>query len=202
MDKEIEELLPFYVNGTLNDAETARVEEKLAHDPDLQKELEFLRALHRNIKNTDIEQNAPGELGLKRLQKSIRDEAAQSNMRPSAARQPSSRWRIAAIAACALLFLQTAVTLPMWKDNDILTAASGTFSTVPAGQIVEITFVPTAREENIRALLLSIDATIIEGPSALGLYKLSIAKDIDGAVLKLKSRKNLIETVELNNRFN
>ena len=45
--RRIEELLPFYLNGTLNDDERAEVEAALAEDKTLRWELEFLEGVQK-----------------------------------------------------------------------------------------------------------------------------------------------------------
>jgi len=103
-----------------------------------------------------------------------------------------------AFAACLLLVVQTAVTTSQWHQNDDLNAAGGS-SIFLTGKIISVTFVPEAREENIRGLLLSVDARIVDGPSALGIYKLAVTRDIDEVTKKLLAHKNLIETAQPEN---
>ncbi len=202
MKKDIEELLPFYVNGTLSKEERLQVTEALEDDPSLEDEIAFLEKLREEIQEQSMEYSS-GELGLKRLQKSIADEALQKDpialSRSKITKEQNWGWRAAAIAACFLLMMQTVVMLPMWKDSD-LGAAGGKVLLQSSGKIISVTFVPDAREENIRNLLLTLDATIVDGPSALGVYKLSIPKDAESAVEKLRAHKTLVETADIEGR--
>jgi anti-sigma-K factor RskA len=162
MSKEIEELLPFYVNNTLSAAEHKLVEDALAQDPELRSELELLQHLQSDMKALELEQS-PGELGLKRLQKSLQEETA-SLSRPAA--NDNSRnvmWRIGAVAACMLLALQTAIYVPDWGGDD-LDAAGGAI-VQPHGVLYSITFAPDAREETIRSLMLSLNARFVDEAS-------------------------------------
>lgn len=193
MNKEIEELLPFYVNGTLEADEKAKVEQAIKDNPSLKSEIEFLEKLRNEVKVQQTE-DSPGELGLKRLQKSLREEKQKeaSNTTPGTS---GWGWRVASIAACMLLVIQTIVLLPKWQSDDLTAAGGGQIIHV-GGQIISITFVPDAREENIRNLLLTVDANIVDGPSALGVYKIVIKKDVQLIIDKLKAHKNLIESVQ------
>ncbi len=193
MSREIEELLPFYVNNTLSTAEHKLVEDALAQDPELRSELELLKRLQSDMKALEFEQS-PGELGLKRLQKNLRDETA-SISRPVA--NDNSRnimWRVGAVAACMLLALQTAIYVPNWESDD-LDAAGGAVMQ-PHGVLYSITFAPDAREDTIRTLMLSLNARFVDGPSALGVYRITVPGDQSEVLKKLKARTNLIETVQ------
>ncbi|MBX2833394.1 MAG: hypothetical protein KTR28_00315 [Micavibrio sp.] len=198
MSKDIHELLPFYVNGSLEGKEKTLVEKAIQDNPSLEKEIKFLKQLRSEVQAQEFE-NSPGELGLKRLQKAIAEEKLKNDPIARAeskiSREQNWGWRAAAIAACLLLMLQTIVTFPMLQNSD-LTAASGPQIFHADGRVVNVTFAPDAQEENIRNLLLAVDASIVDGPSALGIYKLSIPKNLDATIEKLRAHKNLIESVD------
>lgn len=198
MTTPIQELLPFYVNATLEGEDKARIEQAIKDDPFLQDEIELLTKLRGEIQGQQFE-NSPGELGLKRLQKSIEAENLKNDpvarARSKITKEQNWHWRAAAIAACLLLMLQTIVTYSVWQSGD-LSAAGGNQIMQVSGPILSVTFVPSAREDNIRRLLLTVEATIIDGPSALGVYKISVPKDAQAALDKLRAHKNLIETAD------
>jgi len=201
MIREIEELLPFYVNGTLEGEELLLVENAVRDNPDLQEEVALLKRLQAEMCELPVE-NSPGELGLRRLQNALsqdRQGARMSTGKTSNVKSISRMsWRAVAIAACVLLIVQTIALLPQWvtdSGEDNLIAAGGSSVIAPYGRILTITFVPDAREENIRQMLLSVGARIVDGPSALGVYKLSVATNDATVVKKLKARRNLVESV-------
>ncbi|MEH6633030.1 MAG: hypothetical protein V7776_19605 [Halopseudomonas aestusnigri] len=199
MTKNIEELLPFYVNGSLEGDELKAVKKAISEDKALQDECTFLQSLIDEVHNQGIE-NSPGEFGLKRLQRDLSKakigEAKAVPKNDNIVTFGTSRWRIAAIAACVVLLVQSVYVLPQWQNNDDLIAASGGNITQVRGPIISITFVPEAQEENIRELLLAVDARIVDGPSALGVYKLSVSKNPETVISKLLAHKNLVETVQ------
>lgn len=200
MTKNVEELLPFYANGTLNEQETRQAEAALKKNPSLKKELAYLRELREALRSVPHE-NSPGEHGLKRLQKAIKAENAEhpaiATARNKIAKEQNLFWPVIAVAACFLLLLQTVyIAAPRPSPSEELTAAGGSHSALAGKTVLNVTFVPDAREENIRRLLLSLEAQIVEGPSALGLYKVAVPKKAENILEKLRAHKNLIETAD------
>ena len=63
----------------------------------------------------------------------------------------------------------------------------------PLGQTAElqVVFTPDATEAEIRTLLFEAGATIVDGPSALGVYRLD-AEDPDAALEALQARADLV----------
>jgi len=196
MKKEIEELLPFYVNGTLKGEELETVKNALAEDEALRDECAFLKSMRDEVQNQDLGAS-PGEFGLKRLQRDlVKERTAETQKIPQNDNVKSGIWRIATIAACIMLLVQTAYVVPLWQENNDLVAASGGNVAHIRGPVLSVTFVPEAQEENIRELLLAVDARIVDGPSALGVYKLAVPKDPEAVISKLRAHKNLVETVQ------
>ncbi len=203
MTEDIQQLLPFYVNGSLEGDEKALVEAALKENPSLQGEVAFLEKLRDEVKAQDGERS-PGEFGLKRLQKSMAEDRLKNDPIARAEskipKEQNRLWKGVAAAACLMLLLQSAVIFR--SDPGDLTAAGGPAMTRTAGHIIDVTFAPTAREENIRALLLGVEAVIVDGPSALGVYRLSVPKDPEAALEKLRAHKNLVESAGLSGRRN
>lgn len=196
MNNEIEQLLPFYVNGTLSRAEQERVEGALLANPELREELDILSKLQTEMKAMELAQS-PGELGLKRLQKSFRTETSVDTSKNTAANDNSVKvgWKFAAVAACLLLVVQTLVFVPEWnEDRDLISAGGSVIQ--PHGRLYSVTFAPDAREEDIRALMLSINGRFVDGPSALGVYRLSVPGVQDDVLKKLNARLNIVESAQ------
>lgn len=197
--KQIEQLLPFYVNESLEDEEIKIVEEALTADKELLEEVLFLQDLQNQVKQPHRD-SSPGELGLKRLQKQLK-ENQQYSQRPvrdnksNPIEQKLNRWRYMALAACLLLVVQTVLIIEP-QDFDSFKAASGQIANQNEGKIISVTFVPGAKELLIRNLLLEVNASITNGPSALGIYRLSIPGDFQLSLNKLKSHADLIESIQ------
>ena len=152
MSKNIMELLPFYVNGTLEGKERDKVEQAIIDDPSLKDELHYLEGLRREVKAYEIE-SSPGELGLKRLQKSLEEEKLKSDpiarARSKISGEQNRTWRMIAVAACVLLMIQTIIVAPHWMQNGTLVAAGG-----QSEAEISVTFAPDATESDILGLYL------------------------------------------------
>lgn len=179
---EIELLLPFYINGTLSDEEKAMVEAALQANPALKEELQFLQNLQSQLKDKTDDEHSPGKMGLKRLQKTIKQQ-----QKGNAAR----RWRYTAIAASLLLAAQTSLIV-LTSGPDIYTQAG---SQQPAGLIM-VTFAPDTTESQLREFLLNNHLLIVEGPSALGIYKLTAQGDLS-LTLKNLNQATIVESAQV-----
>lgn len=194
--EEIEALLPFHVNGTLEGEEAAAVEAALAADPQLRDEVEALAAIRDTMQEDDG--FSPGEIGLARLVRTIEAEAeaeaaavaaaeeaarraeaeaqaaaaeaarqAEARARPKAPLVRPAVWRIAAALLLAVALAQGAL-LTMRGDQPGYQLAG------QAEADFTVAFSPGVTEPQMRLLLLDAGVEIVGGPSALGLYSLAV----------------------------
>lgn len=154
---EIEALLPFHVNGTLDGAERGEVEAAIAADPDLAAQVAALTAVRATLRAEPVQ--GPGEFGLARLMREIDRETA-----TPAPTGVSGLWRIAAVVALTLALGQLAWTVTR-EAPPAVTLAGG------EAEGLLVAFAPGTTEAELRALLLDLDLLIVEGPSALGFYR-------------------------------
>ncbi|MFT5485255.1 MAG: hypothetical protein ACI9JL_003910 [Paracoccaceae bacterium] len=211
--EEIERLLPFYINGTLDAAERQLVDDARASDDAIEREITFLETVRDGIRadNRD-ETNSPGEFGLKRLEREIRaagaaaegspalqpandSQARNENVRPIFSQR--SGWRPMALAASLALVIGfgAANLVPLSGTSDDYQAAGGGTISV-AGPVIQISFVPTTTERAIRAVLQQNKLSIVSGPSALGIYRVVIrggsAADVKKTIASLTARRDVI----------
>lgn len=156
-DPEIEALLPWYLNGTLAAEERAQVEAYLAERPEAAEELALLQRMRSEVRAQ--QPGGPGELGLRRLLKSVRAE-----------RREPARWRWAAAAAVLVVLVQSGIIAQLYQRDEAFRPLSGP----AAGDLYQIRFHPDATEAALRELLLDADAVIVDGPSASGIYRLRL----------------------------
>lgn len=169
-DRALLELLPWYLNGTLAGAELAAVEALLLRSAEAREELEVLRRLAAAVR--EQEQDAPPfELGWARLQRSLQQEA-----RPAPRRD---WWKPGLAAAAALVVaLQLGILMrPAQVDSDWQLQSGGSEQVLSGGYRVQLRFVEHAQWQQIRALLLELDAVLVDGPSALGVVQVHVPAD-------------------------
>jgi anti-sigma factor RsiW len=190
VNTEIEALLPFYVNGTLRGDERASVEAALDDDARLRDEVEALGHIRQSMRDIDMG-HTPGEFGLARLMRDI-DRAAPARQPVVRSRPALLPWGLAAAAAIALV----AVGLGRFgfEESAPYTQASGgadeTFLT--------LAFQPEASQAQVSDLLLEYGLVIVDGPSAIGLYRVDPGQGRDVAALaaELRDREEVIESVD------
>lgn len=165
--QDIIENLPFLANETLTGAERAEVEAAVAESADLRAELEALCALRRTLQ--DEEATSPGEFGLARLMRSVAAEA------PAPASQARPwLWQAAAAVLLAVVLGQGFLMTRQPEPGGYQLAGA------PAPDFV-VAVQPDAAESGLRALLHEAGVEITAGPSALGLYELSLTGDVAAA---------------------
>ncbi|HPF58303.1 MAG TPA: hypothetical protein P5149_13095 [Candidatus Competibacteraceae bacterium] len=214
--RDIEELLPWYVNGTLDPAETAAVEQYLAQYPARRAELEQCRALAGMIEAHDPPAWQPAPEGFDRLMAEVnRWEAAPvstpAQIAPSLWQQvlewlwhtpPPVRWTLA-VESLAIAVLVLAVLLPatMPAGPGYETLSNGEAPANAAGWQVRVVFDDRMSIGELQTLLRSITGHIAAGPTALGVYTVTIPSGeppegaLDRAVTTLRAhpRVRLVE---------
>jgi len=188
MDSKFLELLPWYANGTLTDADRAWVEELLSNDPRAAAELAWYQSLQQRVR-ADVP-DVPDEIGLARTLQRIRTEAAATQAvaapRPALARAPLRGPTIAervrewfegmrltpAFAMAALVIVvQAGVIFNLaGGDNEFEQIRAMPSSVTDGGQLFRVAFKPQASETDMRMLLVSVQGNIESGPGQLGDY--------------------------------
>jgi len=190
-DKYIIELLPWYINDTLDEEENRMVAEALERDDEIKKEFELLKSISTALKDEEIQ--TPGEMGFARLKRSMKT-TDQSEATPEQTGSNVTRWKFAAIAASLLLVAQASFMLNQ-TDEQQYYRPLGSENILQDSML--ITFSPDATESQIRNVLLKSQAVIIDGPSAAGTYRVrSSAQDKSTTIEKLESYKDVISHVQ------
>jgi hypothetical protein len=209
MKSRFDELLPFYVNGSLSDADRAWVDAYLHEHPAALAELNWYRSLQ-----TKLREDVPAvssEVGMERALRRIRTEgpAPQSARRAAAPSLlerlrdwlstivPQPMLRPAFAGALAVVALQTAVIVQLVIERDDessqLRAIQG--SVVDKGPYLKVNFKADAREADIRMLLVEVHGSLAAGPGQLGDYYVRIPEPQLAAVTDRLKASGIVDGV-------
>lgn len=193
VESSVAELLPFWVNGTLAADEAVTVAAAVAADPALAAEADFLRALHSRMQAEDAGYS-PGALGLARLKRSMAAPVVDAPPRGVSLRVVAA----AAVVAAIVGFAANEGVRPRTGNEspaEYVQASGGDDASLTVG------FQGAATAQAISDFLLSEGVIILDGPSAIGLYRLAPvdAATVDLAALaeRLQGRADLFDVVDL-----
>jgi anti-sigma-K factor RskA len=202
-DEDLDLLLPWYVNDTLEAEERRQVEAYLERSSHARDEVALLRALRQQVKDEQIE-NSPGEFGLQRLKREIK----QAGPQPGSADKMAGRtvtvasfWRPLAVAACLAVVIQAGVMISLTggPGSDVETASGNAGLAAP---VLQVTFASDATELEIREVLQSAGASIADGPTALGIYNLRLVDagttTVEEALATLRASGDVVTFAERN----
>jgi len=171
------ELLPFFVNGTLNEADNIFVDAYLVQHPEAQTEVNFTQALRITVKSVGSERNE--NAGLERLLKDIHQTRKIS--KPSLL----ERWQIqcrdcgftpAFVAMSVIVIIQSVVLIERWQQDQTL-FSTATFRSIPeatAPAHIKVIINPNANFGDLVILLRQTGCHIVSGPSESGELWLSV----------------------------
>jgi anti-sigma factor RsiW len=210
--EEIEMLLPWYVTGRLDADDLARVERYLAAHPEVGRQLDLVRAEREQSVAANEALGAPSAGATARLMASLAaarpawaaQRAVQGVLRQvgglfTAPTAGAVRW--AAVAAAVLVAVQ-AVTIAT-----LLNERAGVYRTASGGQAADdgitvlVVFADEARAPAIAALLAELDASIVDGPRAGGVYKVRLRTEDrsqparEALVRRLAERRDVVRAV-------
>ena len=189
--QEIWELLPWYVNGTLNIQEFQRVEAHLALCADCQGELARCRSLATVVRTADDVAWEPSPAHLARLMARIEAAEASASAAPGwwqrlqdawrngrrilHSTPPVMRWAFA--VQCALVLLLAGGLLWQRPGQPTLyaTLSDATQEPASANQHIRLVFMEDITERELRLLLTRVSGTITSGPSSAGAYTIGIS---------------------------
>lgn len=164
-----EDELLAHVRGVSTPEQAARIEAAAVRDPALSAELALMYRLKGALGQATEGPDAR-DFGWKRLETEIGRTAA----RPKSPRAPI--WRMAAMLLGAVVLAEGAYIAFAPSEAPLYR----TVTEDAEGAVLGIAFAPAATAGEIEALLRDVSARIVDGPSAIGLYR--VAFDDDAAL--------------------
>ncbi len=186
--QELNELLPFFANGTLHKVERARVEEHLGTCFICRAELAHEYELIQRFVTSDSAQCVAGD-GFARVMVRVRRDIAR-DLVTSTSRKP--RWRGRGLALAAAL---AGIVFGITQMYSSTKAGGQSFHTLShdSGQtvgtdIVYVVFRPAAAETTIEAALSAVDGDVVSGPNRDKVLTVRVPPaSVAAAVNKLKA---------------
>jgi len=197
MNERFEELLPWYVNGTLGEADRAWFEQHLAEHPEAREELAWHQALQAQVR-----QDVPAvahTVGLARTLHLIRGD------RPTLAERVTGFFASLgmrpglALAGVALMAVQGGLIYQLLPPADDDTVPIRTVNPTPGttGPLLTLHFAPGAREVDIRLALVAVQGNLTAGPSPQGDYTVQVPPGTEAASVEQLQSNRAVSSVAL-----
>lgn len=197
MNERFEELLPWYVNGSLGADDKAFVEAYLEQHPDARGELDWYRSLQRRV-----QENAPAvpaTIGLAKAMRLIQGDRPTFSERMSAFFGNMGLRPAYALAGLAVVAVQSGVILQMLGDArenaEEIRALHAV--RVEEGPMLKISFAPDAKESDIRMLVMQLRGELAGGPGQLGDYYLRVPSGSEAEALKRAQAAPIVQAAAL-----
>ena len=169
---EVQELLPWFVNGTLASDAVERVEAHISECAECRSDVDAERRLARGIASLPLDSDS----GWEAMERRLAPDSA------PAIRPPSGMWRkrvplgwavaspFAAAAAVALVFVNASPVRPVQQQE--YRALASADMTQSANLVVQ--FAPDTRARDIQSTLVAVNARLVDGPTDTGAYMLRV----------------------------
>ena len=210
MKPHFDELLPFYVNGTLPAADREWVDNYLREHPTSRAELQWYESLQTRLR--DDVPAVSSEIGLERALQRIRTEGpkpalARRAAAPTALERlrdwfasivPQTVLRPAFAGALAVVALQAAVIATLVIERDESSELRAIQPTVvDKGPYLKVNFKADAREADIRMLLVEVHGSLAAGPGQLGDYYVRVPESQVAATSQKLATSDIVDAVSV-----
>ena len=171
------EILPWYVNGTLRGPERASVVGHLEGCLTCRRELELLQALQGALRAPASDRRC--EDALRRL-----------HVRMATRTTGSPPWATAAVLALvvglvATLSDNTEASVAWLRNTGLSMMSQSHVADSSTGSVrAHLVFYDNITERQLRALLLSVGADLIEGPTPQGVYTVAFTRTVDAQEIR------------------
>jgi hypothetical protein len=208
---ELEALLPWYAAGTLRRRDRQRIEEALRSDADLARQVDLVREEFSETIHFNETLGAPPPRVLDRLMASIDAETDAARKRAPGA---VAGWLTGFFAnlsprtmAVAASFAMLAISLQAFMLVDIFTKPQNEISGYGLsvehrnGTFAMVRFARQASAGEITNFLQNYQATLVDGPTPGGLYRVrlamtSLAKEELAHIVQRMRKERIVETAE------
>jgi anti-sigma factor RsiW len=185
---EADRLLPWYINGTLDEGERVQVEQHLAECAQCQREATWLRTLQNGFAEQALKDHtfSTGRRPRRKAETPVSARSAWSTQRRR------GRWLswLAGVQAAVILVLGAIVFWPQHATYRTLSAPDD------RGPLLVVAFDPHISEAQMRELIRAQDARIVGGPTEGGAYVLRVPDGHEAATRKALLQSRQVTLVE------
>jgi hypothetical protein len=201
MKARFDELLPWYVNGSLGPDDRAVVEQYLAEHPQAHAELDWYRSLQQRLQ--DAAPAVPETIGLDRVLARIGHDrpslAARVGNFFSALLGTSGMRPATAFAGLAIIVVQAGFIFSLLgrphEDEAEMRALRATVT--DQRPMLKINFAPDAREADVRHALMSVHGRLVGGPGQLGDYFVVVPAGSEASAAQQLQSNPIVQAVSL-----
>ncbi len=177
--EQARELLPWFANGTLDEPERSSVADHLSTCGACRSEVESLHQVGRAVREQPADEGSEAGSLDEILARIVHDGDAPPR------KTPVLRWLLVAEAA-AIVILVILLLVPdssrVAGDPQPFRTLSAESETVTSGAgLLRLVFAETTTERQLREIVQSVEARIVDGPSPVGAYTIRITKTRDVA---------------------
>jgi hypothetical protein len=163
---KVQELLPWFVNGSLNEGEQSLVDSHLPGCEVCRTAVEQLIAVSARF-------NVADEMRMEEVSRAA--DAFVKRLPPRSKRLAGSAWRQPALAVCGAFVIGLVIWFA-FPNEDRFRALSRTSVESAVGPVIQIVFSPEATEKAIRGILLHDGNRVLSGPSRQGVYRVALGE--------------------------
>lgn len=185
----VAELLPWFVNGTLNEADHALVDKHLKVCEECQSDLEQVLEMSAmfNAEKSD-------EIGTQNAARK-KFEAALAHTKKDSLFEPYGSSATKVMASVAGVFFIAAVSMLFVPDETTFTTMSR--SEPNHATVLQIVFRDGVTEDSIGDILMTEGRILLSGPSRLGVYRVSIGSGPGDELVRKLAEDPRVEFVEV-----
>lgn len=197
MNERFDELLPWYVNGSLSAEDRDWVDRYLAEHPEAQAELDWHRSLSARLH--DNAPAVPATIGLAKAMTLIRGDRPTFAERVTAFFGAFGVRPVTAFAGLAIMAVQGAFILNLLDAarEDAVEMRALRATATDERPMVKLNFAPDAKESEIRHLLMSVQGHLAGGPGQLGDYYVVVPAGREAAVAEQLKSHPIVQAVSV-----
>lgn len=212
--EQARELLPWYAAGSLDADEARLVAEQVEKSDELARELQQLRLVHDAVAEVGDEEPAfrPEMIqeALQQIDTMEADnvvsvswdkkitEAANEYLRRLQWGMTPTFAKVAVVGQFALVAALSAALLTQQPADQVSETLSGKSAQIDSRPLLNLSFKPGVSEIDLRTYLTELNAEIVAGPSALGIYTIALSGSTDPQSLLPQIKENeLIQYIAL-----